>query len=60
MTNKWNEAEIKNYSQAFANIVSEEFFKTNDSITGSEIINLTEVKQLNLFVLKELFEKWHL
>ncbi|MCP9770905.1 hypothetical protein EGI22_23620 [Lacihabitans sp. LS3-19] len=58
MTNKWNEAEIKNYSQVFANIVSEEFFKTNDRITGSEIIDLTEVKQLNLFVLKELFEKW--
>jgi hypothetical protein len=60
MTNKWNEAEIKKYSRAFANIVSEEFFKTNDNISGSQIINLTEIKQLNLFVLKELFAKWHL
>jgi hypothetical protein len=60
MSYKWNEVEIKKYSRAFANKVSEEFFKTSESISGSEIINLTEIKQLNLFVLKELFVKWHL
>ena len=58
MTNKWNAAEIKNYSNAFAKVVSEEFFKTKESISGAEIINLTEVKQLNLFILKELYDKW--
>ncbi len=58
MTNKWNEAEIKNTSQAFAEVVCEEYFKSKENINGGEIINLTEVKQLNLFILKELFEKW--
>lgn len=58
MTNKWNEAEIKNTSQGFAEVVCEEYFKSKENINGSEIINLTEVKQLNLFILKELFEKW--
>jgi len=58
MTNKWNETEIKNTSQGFAEVVCEEYFKSKENINGSEIINLTEVKQLNLFILKELFEKW--
>ena len=58
MTNKWNEAEIKNTSLGFAEVVCEEYFKSKENINGSEIINLTEVKQLNLFILKELFEKW--
>ncbi len=58
MTNKWNVAEIKNTSQGFAEVVCEEYFKSKENINGSEIINLTEVKQLNLFILKELFEKW--
>jgi hypothetical protein len=60
MTNKWNVAEIKNTSQAFAEVVCEEYFKTKENINGSEIIGLTEVKQLNLFILKELFEKWQM
>lgn len=58
MTNKWNVAEIKNTSQAFAEVVCEEYFKAKENINGSEILSLTEVKQLNLFILKELFEKW--
>lgn len=58
MTNKWNVAEIKNTSHGFAEVVCEEYFKSKENINGSEIINLTEVKQLNLFILKELFEKW--
>lgn len=60
MTNKWNLSEIQNTSKAFAEVVSEEYFKTKENINGSEIIGLTEVKQLNLFILKELFEKWQL
>jgi hypothetical protein len=60
MTNKWNVGEIKNTSQAFADVLCEEYFKTKENINGGEIINLTEVKQLNLFILKELFEKWQL
>jgi hypothetical protein len=60
MTNKWNVAEIKNTSQAFAEVVCEEYFKTKENINGSEIIGLTEIKQLNLFILKELFEKWQI
>lgn len=58
MTNKWNHSEITNTSQAFTEVVCEEYFKANENINGGEIISLTEVKQLNLFILKELFEKW--
>jgi hypothetical protein len=58
MTNKWNHSEISKTSKAFAEVVCEEYFKSKELINGGEIISLTEVKQLNLFILKELFEKW--
>ena len=32
MTNKWNEAEIKNTSQGFAEVVCEEYFKSKENI----------------------------
>ena len=60
MTNKWNASEIQNYSNDFAKLVCEEFFNDKESISGSEIINLTEIKQLNLFIIKELYNQWQL
>ena len=60
MTNKWNASEIQNYSNDFAKLVCEEFFNDKETISGSEIINLTEIKQLNLFIIKELYNQWQL
>ncbi len=59
MINKWNTTEIQNYSNDFSKIICEEFFNEKEAISGAEILNLTEIKQLNLFILKELFNKWH-
>jgi hypothetical protein len=60
MTNKWNASELKTSSELFTKVICDEFFKDKPKIGGSDIINLTEVKQLNFFVLKNLFEKWKL
>lgn len=60
MTYKWNASEIQNYSNDFANLICEEFFNDKENILGSEIINLTEIKQLNLFIIKELYNQWQL
>jgi hypothetical protein len=58
MTYNWNETEVQNKANNFANEVGHELFATNDRISGAEIMSATEIKQINLFVLKELFEKW--
>lgn len=60
MTYKWNASEIQNYSNDFANLICEEFFNDKENILGAEIINLTEIKQLNLFIIKELYNQWQL
>jgi hypothetical protein len=58
MSNMWSTIETQKISSEFAKVVSNEFFKDKNLISGSEIINLTEIKQLNLFIIKELYGKW--
>ena len=58
MIDKWNASEIKNNSAEFSKVICNEFFSYKEKIEGTEIINLTEIKQLNLFILKAIFDKW--
>jgi hypothetical protein len=58
MTNKFNPANIQKIAKSYANRITDEYFKDHTIIDGSEIIKLTETKQLNLFIVKSLFEKW--
>jgi hypothetical protein len=58
MTYKWNLQEAENYSKSFSALICTEFFKLKNNITGSEILGLTEIKQLNLFSVKNLYTKW--
>jgi hypothetical protein len=58
MTNKFNPANIQKIAKSYADRITDEYFKDHTSIDGSEIIKLTEIKQLNLFIVKSLFEKW--
>ncbi len=34
------------------------FFSSKDKITGSEILKLCNIQQINLFIVKELFRAW--
>ncbi|SOE20842.1 hypothetical protein SAMN06298216_1323 [Spirosomataceae bacterium TFI 002] len=58
MSYKWNSADAKTYAKAFSQLICSEYFNTRNSITGSEILKLTEIKQLNLMIVRVLYEKW--
>lgn len=49
---------VEQYSAAFATKVAGAFFSKKDKITGSDILNLCEIRQVNLFVIRELMKAW--
>jgi len=49
---------IGQYGDRYSEKVLQSFFSTHDRITGPEILNLTNVQQVNLFVIHELFKAW--
>ncbi|MEK6780820.1 MAG: hypothetical protein AABY93_03905 [Bacteroidota bacterium] len=49
---------IANYSAVFAKKISEVFFAKREKINGPEILNLCEIRQVNLFVIRELMKTW--
>lgn len=49
---------VSEYSQLLANQIIASFFDTHDSISGADILKLTKAEQLNLLVLKRLFDTW--
>ena len=53
MDSSFNKEAIKAYSQAYSNKVAQILFKEKDQISGEEIVKLTRVKQVNLFILTE-------
>ena len=58
MNSSFNKEAIKDYSRQYADIVMQSFFQNKTEITGNEILQLTEIKQINLFLLKLLFDAW--
>lgn len=58
MDEKINLGAIERYSDQFAEKMIETWFATRDSITGREILEFSEIKQINLFVIYELFRTW--
>jgi hypothetical protein len=59
MTYKWNSADAETYAKAFSNLICNEYFQTQKSISGGDILKISEIKQLNLLIIRNLFEKWH-
>jgi hypothetical protein len=49
---------IQKYSQQYTRKVLDRFFSQKQFITGQEILSLTEVEQINLFILQNLFRTW--
>jgi hypothetical protein len=49
---------IKSYSISFAERVCDQFFQSRLKISGKDILTVTPEKQVNLFVLKNLFKIW--
>lgn len=58
MQNLTDHPSVEKYSEEFADITVNNFFENNDHISGQEILGLTPVRQVNLFVIKSLLFQW--
>jgi hypothetical protein len=46
------------YGDSYADKLLKQFFNGKDQITGKEILSLSSISQVNLFVIRELFKAW--
>lgn len=51
---------LEDYSDDFASKVTASFFSRKDKISGPEILQLCDIQQINLFVIRELLTAWKL
>jgi hypothetical protein len=58
MEEKINRKAIETYAQNFAAQVCDSFFSPKDKITGPEILTFSPIKQLNLFIIRDLMLLW--
>lgn len=58
MENNLNRKNLSNYCRRFSKEIIDDFYKTHSVISGEEILELTSIKQVNLFVIKNLFKEW--
>lgn len=56
--NKINQEFLKHYSSVFADKLLKSAYETKQHLTGKDILNLSSIKQLNLFVIKAFFNQW--
>jgi hypothetical protein len=60
MDEKISQKAVDRYSEAYASKIVSAFFSSKEKITGPEILDLCDIKQVNLFVLRELMRAWRL
>ncbi|WP_375562460.1 hypothetical protein ACE193_07905 [Bernardetia sp. OM2101] len=58
MASKLNNNAVLAYAESFAKAVCSEFFAKHERITGSQLTDFCGIKQINLFIIKILFENW--
>lgn len=58
MSNKFNTNALNEYSKSYARRVAADLYHANSTINGKQILNLTPINQINLFVVSSLFDKW--
>lgn len=49
---------VEMYSEAFSTKIVESFFSKKSKISGQEILTLSETRQINLFIIRELLKAW--
>ncbi|WP_242926582.1 hypothetical protein [Pontibacter vulgaris] len=59
MEDKYNQLHLDRYSKELANLLCDRHFASHDVINGLQLIGFTPIRQVNLFVIKELLLKWH-
>jgi hypothetical protein len=58
MEDKINLKAVSKYSGAFAAKISGAYFSKKETISGSDILNLCQIRQVNLFVIRDLMKTW--
>ncbi len=58
MSNKFNANALIEYSKSYARRIAADFFQHHATIHGQEILSLTPISQINLFVISSLSDKW--
>lgn len=58
MESNINFSAIETYCDKLSDKLCNDFFNKKNKINGGEILSLTEIKQLNFFIVYELFKKW--
>ena len=51
---------LEDYSDDYASKLTASFFAAKDKISGPEILTLSDIQQINLFVIRELLNAWKL
>ncbi|WP_157433335.1 hypothetical protein [Adhaeribacter aquaticus] len=59
MEHKYNQLSIERYSADLAKLLCDRYFGTATAINGQQLIAFMPVKQVNLFVIKELLLNWN-
>jgi hypothetical protein len=55
---KINAVALQQYSQSYSAKICDDFFKNNSAASGQQILKLTNIPQVNMFVVSSIFEKW--
>ena len=58
MPAKLDSAALDAYASAYAARLCDDFFASQESISGSDLLQLSDVTQVNLLVVKNLYETW--
>ena len=58
MSNKFNANALTEYSKSYARRIASDFYQHHTAATGQQIMSLTPISQINLFVLNSLSDKW--
>jgi hypothetical protein len=58
MPNNLNSIALNQYTARFSTTILNEVYRSQDIVTGSDLLKLTPVRQVNLGILNRLFEQW--
>ncbi|GAB4015530.1 hypothetical protein [Spirosoma koreense] len=58
MSNKFNANALTEYSKSYARRIATDFYHQHATINGEQILSLTPIAQINLFVISSLSDKW--
>ncbi|MCX6214502.1 hypothetical protein [Spirosoma sp.] len=58
MSNKFNANALSEYSKSYARRIASDFYQQHSTMNGPQILSLTPVSQINLFVISSLSDKW--